>query len=144
MNQTNHSKSTMVVATLLAGAVFILSVTLQHWPSDNESDTSFVPQSPVGQKQLEPSLTKDEKKVIVVQLQNLGFNKEEKIIISFNEVFRNARESLGPGQIFEWNGNEYTTNRADDKLMLYKDSADITLDSISKESTYSVSIEITP
>ena len=81
--------------------------------------------------------------VRVVPVQDLGLNDEENIIISSKDAFQNARESLEPGQVFEWNENEYTTNRVDDILMLYTDSSNITLDTITKEYTFSVSIEIT-
>ena len=33
---------------------------------------------------------------------------------SFNEAFLAARNELGPGQTFEWNGNLYSTNYADE------------------------------
>ena len=33
---------------------------------------------------------------------------------SFNDVFLAARNELGPGNTFEWNGNLYSTNYADE------------------------------
>ena len=33
---------------------------------------------------------------------------------SFNDAFLAARNELGPGNTFEWNGNLYTTNYADE------------------------------
>ena len=44
MKQKGKSKSTLVAATLLAGAVFILSVALQHWPSDTLNPTPITPE----------------------------------------------------------------------------------------------------
>ena len=35
---------------------------------------------------------------------------------SFNDAFLAARNELGPGNTFEWNGNFYTTNYADELL----------------------------
>ena len=35
-------------------------------------------------------------------------------IPSFAESFADARNRLGPGQTFFWNGNEYSTNKAED------------------------------
>ena len=35
---------------------------------------------------------------------------------SFNDAFLAARNELGPGNTFEWNGNFYTTNYADEIL----------------------------
>jgi len=35
---------------------------------------------------------------------------------SFNDAFLAARNELGPGKTFEWNGNFYTTNYADELL----------------------------
>ena len=35
---------------------------------------------------------------------------------SFNEAFLAARTQLGPGNTFEWNGNLYSTNYADELL----------------------------
>ena len=35
---------------------------------------------------------------------------------SFNEAFLAARTELGPGNTFEWNGNLYSTNYADELL----------------------------
>src|SRR5262245_6248939 len=33
---------------------------------------------------------------------------------SFGEAFAAARAAQGPGGVFEWNGKQYTTDRADD------------------------------
>ncbi len=39
---------------------------------------------------------------------------------SFNDAFLAARNELGPGNTFEWNGNLYSTNYADEVFEAYK------------------------
>ena len=39
---------------------------------------------------------------------------------SFNKAFLAARTELGPGNKFEWNGNLYSTNYADEKFEVYQ------------------------
>ena len=39
---------------------------------------------------------------------------------SFNDAFLAARTQLGPGNTFEWNGNLYSTNYADEVFEVYQ------------------------
>ena len=41
-------------------------------------------------------------------------------IPSFNKAFLAARTELGPGNTFEWNGNLYSTNYADEVFEVYQ------------------------
>ncbi|MFQ6605593.1 MAG: hypothetical protein ACE5D8_08595 [Fidelibacterota bacterium] len=50
----------------------------------------------------------------------------ERLMPSFAEAFADARETLGPGQVFYWNGQAYTTDLADERHLdeLVLDSTD--------------------
>ncbi len=52
-------------------------------------------------------------------------NDRKTPVPSFAEAFAEARETLGPGQVFYWNGQAYTTNRADEVQV-----PDLALDSV--------------
>lgn len=39
---------------------------------------------------------------------------EEESGVTFSQAFSDARETHGPGQIFIWNGKEYTTSYAEE------------------------------
>lgn len=41
-------------------------------------------------------------------------------VLSFNKAFLAARTELGPGNTFEWNGNLYSTNYADEVFEVYQ------------------------
>ena len=55
-----------------------------------------------------------------MELKNMYNNVEALNVIettpvpSFNDAFLAARNELGPGQTFEWNGNLYSTNYVDE------------------------------
>ena len=144
MKQKGKSKSTLVAATLLAGAVFILSVALQHWPSDTLNPTPITPEHLTISNTVVSPVLADEIEQIVPHTQDNDSKIEENLTISFSDKFRNARKIFGPGHYFEWNGNKYSTNRADEILILYTHSAEMILDTILKESTLSASIKIAP
>lgn len=144
MKQKDKSKSTWVAATLLAGAVFILSVALQHWPTDTLLPTPITPEHLTISKLIDSPVLVGEIEQIVAHTQDDDSKIEENLTISFSEKFRNARQIYGPSHYFEWNGNKYSTNRADDILILHTRSIEMVLDTISKESTLSASIRIAP
>ena len=52
---------------------------------------------------------------------------------SFNEAFLAARNALGPGQNFEWNGNLYTTNYVDETFEIIQ--RDIVLEEVEVNQT---------
>jgi hypothetical protein len=35
-------------------------------------------------------------------------------VISFTKAYSSAREALGSGQVFTWNGNQYSTNTVEE------------------------------
>ena len=37
-------------------------------------------------------------------------------VISFAQAYAVAREALGPGQVFTWNGNQYSTDTAEENV----------------------------
>ena len=52
---------------------------------------------------------------------------------SFNDAFLAARNALGPGQNFEWNGNLYTTNYVDETFEIIQ--RDIVLEEVEVNDT---------
>mgnify|MGYP001280091971 FL=1 len=52
---------------------------------------------------------------------------------SFNDAFLAARNALGPGQNFEWNGNLYTTNYVDETFEIIQ--RDIVLEEVEVNQT---------
>src|SRR5699024_8164806 len=66
---------------------------------------------------MEEFFPRDEEGNIVEEDPILGeFSEEDEVgdKKSFSEAFREARERLGAGQTFEWRGNSYTTDYADE------------------------------
>jgi hypothetical protein len=87
MKQKGKSKSTLVAATLLAGAVFILSVALQHWPSDTLNPTPITPEHLTISNTVVSPVLADEIEQIVPHTQDNDSKIEENLTISFSEKF---------------------------------------------------------
>ena len=144
MKQTDKNKSSLVLATLVIGTVFILSVVYQNWTVED------VVQGPVAfneEVQTDENISFEELvddfdiKVDVVYSSE---NQNEPVELSFSEAFTLARETFGPGCTFVWNDNLYTTNRADDYQIDGSDTDKYVLDTTSNQSTAAVSITIAP
>lgn len=142
MKQTNKNQSSLVVATLVLGTVFMLSVVYQNWTVEE------IIQEPVALNDEAPA----DKNISIDELSDeLELNVEvvysfedinEPVELSFSEAFTLAHEKLGPGCTFVWNDNQYTTNRADDDQV--DESDKYVLDTTSEQSTDGQSITIAP
>jgi len=144
MKQTDKNKSSLVVATLVIGTVFILSVVYQNWTVED------VVQGPVAFNEEVPT---DENISFAEFVDDFGIELEvvysseddnKPVELSFSEAFTLAREELGPGCTFVWNDNLYSTNRADDYQVDESDYDKYVLDTTSNQSTAAVSITIAP
>ena len=144
MKQTDKNKSSLVLATLVIGTVFILSVVYQNWTVED------VVQGPVAFNEEVPT---DENISFAEFVDDFGIELEvvysseddnKPVELSFSEAFTLAREELGPGCTFVWNDNLYSTDRADDYLVDESDYDKYVLDTISNQSTAAVSITIAP
>ena len=144
MKQTDKNKSSLVVATLVIGTVFILSVVYQNWTVED------VVQGPVAFNEEVPT---DENISFAEFVDDFGIEVEvvysseddnKPVELSFSEAFTLARETFGPGCTFVWNDNLYTTNRADDYQIDGSDTDKYVLDTTSNQSTAAVSITIAP
>lgn len=144
MNQTSKIKSTSIAATLLVGALFIISVTIQQLPSTGKLESPLFElsetesESYTDQIIIEKEIGLDEDLVMLEEAMPIL------VKISFADAFNLAREEFGPGYSFEWNENLYTTDRADDALNESTDSIQIVLDTTRQESSSAVDIEIVP
>ena len=144
MKQTDKNKSSLVVATLVIGTVFILSVVYQNWTVED------VVQGPVAFNEEVPT---DENISFAEFVDDFGIEVEvvysseddnKPVELSFSEAFTLAREELGPGCTFVWNDNLYSTDRADDYQLDGSDYDKYVLDTTSNQSTAAVSITIAP
>ena len=144
MKQTDKNKSSLVVATLVIGTVFILSVVYQNWTVEDvvQGPVAFNEEVPTDENISFEELVDDfDIKVDVVYSSE---NENEPVELSFSEAFTLARETFGPGCTFVWNDNLYTTNRADDYQIDGSDTDKYVLDTTSNQSTAAVSITIAP
>lgn len=146
MKKREKNTSTMVATTLLLGAIFIVAVIYQH----STEPTNLEPTLTTGLEEVNPlvqvnhdwdSYPEPELEEIVEEVVEII---EPETDIRFTDAFHQARESLGPGHTFEWKGNLYTTNRADDSLDINLESPTYALDSTQQETTSAINIEIAP
>ena len=144
MKQTDKNKSSLVLATLVIGTVFILSVVYQNWTVDD------IIQKPVAFNEKVP--TKENVSFEEIEV-NIVYSSEDDnklladefdVELSFSEAFSLAREITGPGCTFVWNDNLYTTDRADDYQVDGSDHDKYALDTAFNQSTAAVSITIAP
>ena len=132
MKQKDKTKSTVVAGTLLAGAVFILSITFQH-SNANEKEH---PTNDIINKinYFEPLLDSNEIKIVYSSDDSTSISSTP---TSFSNAFKLAREEFGPGHTFVWDGNLYLTDRDDDRT----DSVQLAIDIIAPEQTSSVNVD---
>ena len=144
MKQTVKNKSSLVVATLVLGTVFILSVVYQPWTVADiiQKPVAFNEEVPTDENISFEELVDDFDIEVEVVYSSEDDNKP--IELSFSEAFTLAREKFGPGCTFVWNDNLYTTDRADDYQVDGSDYDKYVLDTTSNQSTAAVSITIAP
>jgi len=144
MKQTDKNKSSLVVATLVIGTVFILSVVYQNWTVEDiiQEPVAFNKEVPTDENISFEELVDDFD--IEVEVVYSSENENEPVELSFSEAFTLARETFGPGCTFVWNDNLYTTNRADDYQIDGSDTDKYVLDTASDQSTPAASITLAP
>ena len=144
MKQTDKNKSSLVVATLVIGTVFILSIVYQIWTIEDivQGPVAFNEEVPMNE-----NVSFEEIEVNIVyssEDDNKLLADEFDVELSFSEAFSLAREITGPGCTFVWNDNLYTTDRADDYQVDGSDHDKYALDTAFNQSTAAVSITIAP
>lgn len=115
MRQIDKGKALSTGLSLCIIAILVGAMVYQHTPTEepatalnteNESMAELLPEIP----ELAPVFEVIEE----AQAEELPVVAEPVWIPSFAEAFADARNLLGPGQTFFWNGNEYSTNKAED------------------------------
>lgn len=115
MSKTDKEKALTTGLTFFVIAILVGSVVYQNTPSDDaapalstelHADVTGIAEVP----ELDPVLEVIE----AAQTEEIRAVSEPVGIPSFAESFADARNRLGPGQTFFWNGNEYSTNKAED------------------------------
>ena len=75
--------------------------------------TSLVDNANMGNSENEEAMTTEAVPTLNENVKPLD-EIETTSVLSFNDAFLTARNELGPGNTFEWNGNLYSTNYADE------------------------------
>ncbi len=109
----NSSKGVFVISLTFAVVVFT-AIYIQH---KNTTESFVKVETPILNEKVlavEPEITE-----VVLTEQNEVLEEEIAIpeqqkVISFTQAYSVAREVLGPGQTFSWNGNQYSTNTVEE------------------------------
>ena len=122
----NVEKFVLVAVVLCIGSLFFLMDQSKEVElSDNISEslsnegtvdveiTSLVNNNNMGNSVNEEAMTTEAVPTFTENVESLE-EIETTPVPSFNEAFLAARTQLGPGNTFEWNGNLYSTNYADE------------------------------
>ena len=124
----NVEKFVLVAVVLCIGSLFFLmdqskEVELSENISESFSNegavdveiTSLVNNANMGNSINDEAMTTEAVPTFAENVESLE-EIETTPVPSFNEAFLVARTELGPGNTFEWNGNLYSTNYADELL----------------------------
>ena len=122
----NVEKFVLVAVVLCIGSLFFLMDQSKEVElSDNISEsfsnegavdveiTSLVNNANMGNSINDEAMTTEAVPIFTENVESLE-EIETTPVPSFNEAFLAARTQLGPGNTFEWNGNLYSTNYADE------------------------------
>ena len=122
----NVEKFVLVAVVLCIGSLFFLMDQSEEVElSDNISEsfsnegavdveiTSLVNNANMGNSVNDEAMTTEAVPTFTENVESLQ-EIETTPVPSFNEAFLVARTELGPGNTFEWNGNLYSTNYADE------------------------------
>ena len=122
----NVEKFVLVAVVLCIGSLFFLMDQSKEVElSDNVSEsfsnegavdveiTSLVNNANMGNSINDEAMTTEAVPTFTENVESLE-EIETTPVPSFNEAFLAARTQLGPGNTFEWNGNLYSTNYADE------------------------------
>ncbi len=122
----NVEKFVLVAVVLCIGSLFFLMDQSKEVElSDNISEsfsnegavdveiTSLVNNANIGNSINDEAMTTEAVPTFTENVESLE-KIETTPVPSFNEAFLVARTELGPGNTFEWNGNLYSTNYADE------------------------------
>ena len=124
----NVEKFVLVAVVLCIGSLFFLMDQSKEVElSDNISEsfsnegavdveiTSLVNNANMGNSINDEAMTTEAVPTFTENVESLE-EIETTPVPSFNDAFLAARNKLGPGNTFEWNGNLYSTNYADELL----------------------------
>ncbi len=105
MKRNDNSSTGAFVVSLTFAVVVFTALYIQHKPVEEPVLTESTPH--VDEAVVEGSTAIDwiEEEVI---------ESEPPKVIPFAKAYAIAREALGPGQTFTWNGNQYSTNTAEE------------------------------
>ncbi len=107
MKQNDNSSKGAFVISLTFAVVVFTAIYIQHKssvPADLTETTPLV------------------EEVLVEESNAIEWVEEEVVtleapkVIPFAQAYAIAREVLGPGQVFTWNGNQYSTNTAEENV----------------------------
>ncbi len=131
-----NANTSMKLGFALTGAAVIVIVSLvihQHRPTPTQKTVYKPTTSYVIPKSTPQPVIRDE---VVVKTPESTFPELTTIVDEFKEMdqevkgdtfqqaFAKARALYGPGETFVWNGNEYSTNTADDLVKAPEDQGD--------------------
>jgi len=108
MNQNDNSSTGAFVVSLTFAVVLFTALYIQHKPTVQSELTEAIPL--------------EIEEVVVEESNAIEWVEEEIItpeppkVISFAQAYAVAREALGPGQVFTWNGNQYSTDTAEENV----------------------------
>ena len=134
----NVEKFVLAAVILCIGSLFFLmdkseeveladtttSESLRNEATVDVEITSLVNNANMGNSVNDEAMTTD----AVATLSDNVDQIETTSVPSFNDAFLAARNALGPGQNFEWNGNLYTTNYVDEAFEIIQ--RDIVLEEV--------------
>ena len=107
MKKNDNSSTGAFIISLTFAVVVFTALYIQHKPT---VQSELAEASPF------------EEEVVVEKSNAIEWVEEEVItpelpkVISFAQAYAIAREALGPGQVFTWNGNQYSTNTAEENV----------------------------
>ncbi len=134
MNKTDKEKALSTGLTLFIIAILVGAVVYQQTPTEDPAPTLSVET-----ESDEISLAEMPELAPVIEAIEEAYAEEIRIVSepvgipSFVEAFADARNLLGAGQTFFWNGSEYSTNNAEDLITASPES-----DSELSESNFAV------
>ena len=112
MKKNDNSSSGAFIISLTFAVVVFTALYIQHKP--------FVP--------AELTETAPLVEEVLVEESNAIESVEEEVItpeplkvIPFAQAYAIARGALGPGQVFTWNGNQYSTNTTEENVQIEED-----------------------
>lgn len=117
----NSSKGAFVISLTFAVVVFT-AIYIQH---QSTRETVVKVETPALVEEVlagEPEIAKVVYPVGNEILEEEIATPEPPVVISFAKAYSIAREALGPDQTFTWNGNQYSTNTAEENAQTVEEA----------------------